>query len=495
MRRRRGDVSGRIALCASLLLVVLAVPSTAHADFTPVGTISEPGRVNTFEPQVAVNRGGNAIFVWKRRDVAGACPSGQTCFRIHARARSAAGTLSAIQILSAAGQEAGSPDVALDDAGNAIFVWQRLDGSTACDGRPCQRIQARVRAPNGSLSATRTLSGPGRWSYFPQVEVDVDGNAVFLWRTRDGTGCGEAVCYSLRTRALSPDRKLSAVQTVSAAAELLAELAVTPQGDAVFVWEKEEGTSGCGVSGCTRIQTRARSTDGTLSPIQTLSASNKNAFFPHVAVDADGDAIFVWESEDATNDCNSSGCTRIRARVRTAEGALSGVQTLSANGRDSLFGRVAVDAGGNAVIAWQEGIGSCFCTPVRARARSADGTLGPIQVLSEPGRYAGSAQVVMDAGGNAVLFWQRNDGTTDCGGTYCFRIQARSRSAAGVLSPIETLSDAGHHASAPAVAADPDGGLDPYRADAVAAWQSIDGDFTFCCHRIQAAAQTASGGP
>jgi hypothetical protein len=180
-----------------------------------VGTISEPGRLNTFEPQVAVNGDGNAVFAWKRRDETTDCP-GSTCFRIHARARSANGTLSATQILSAPGQEAASPRVALDDTGNAIFVWERLDGTTACEGRPCWRIQARVRAANGTLSATRTLSAAGRDGQFPQVAVDAAGNAIFLWQSRDATtGCGGAGCYGLRTRTRSTDGTLSASQTVS----------------------------------------------------------------------------------------------------------------------------------------------------------------------------------------------------------------------------------------------------------------------------------------
>ncbi len=106
-------------------------------------TLSSAGQSAT-DPQVAVDADGDAIFSWARSD--------GTNQRIQARARSAAGALGAVETVSGAGQNAFSPRVAIDDDGDAVFVWARSDGTN-------QRIQARARSAAGVLGPVQTLSG------------------------------------------------------------------------------------------------------------------------------------------------------------------------------------------------------------------------------------------------------------------------------------------------------------------------------------------------
>src|SRR5712691_6980601 len=90
----RWGVAGLASLVA-LLLLAAAVPASAGAAFTAPQTLSG---LNADSPQVAVDPDGDAVFTWVRFD--------GTDYRIQARARSAAGTLSPVQTLSAAGQDA-----------------------------------------------------------------------------------------------------------------------------------------------------------------------------------------------------------------------------------------------------------------------------------------------------------------------------------------------------------------------------------------------------
>jgi hypothetical protein len=82
--------------------------------------------------------------------------------------------------------------------------------------------------------------------------------------------------------------------------------------------------------------------------------------------------------------------------------------------------------------------------------------------LSRPG------DIAVDEDGNSVFVWEAWDSTTDCGGTHCLRVKARSRSAAGVLSAIQALAQPGQHAYGPHVAVNPGG-------NAAAVWQRFDG--------------------
>ena len=64
----------------------------------------------------------------------------------------------------------------------------------------------------------------------------------------------------------------------------------------------------------------------------TLSASGQNAAKAQVAVDADGDALVVWERFDA-------GVLRVQARALSKTGALGPIQTLSAAGKNASVPR------------------------------------------------------------------------------------------------------------------------------------------------------------
>src|SRR5438093_926621 len=135
----RGSMSP-LALPAAML-VVLAFPAMAAAVWTTPVTLSGAGQFADL-PQVAVDPGGNAVFVWQRFDATAGCSASAGCLRIQARARSASGTLSAVQTLSAAGEHAEVPEVSVDQTGNSVIVWERFDGAGCEDSRGCLRIQA-----------------------------------------------------------------------------------------------------------------------------------------------------------------------------------------------------------------------------------------------------------------------------------------------------------------------------------------------------------------
>jgi hypothetical protein len=417
-------------------VVALVVPALAWAEWTTPADLSPTGQ-SADTPAVGVDANGDAVFTWARSD--------GTNIRIQARARTAAGNLSAVQTLSAAGQNAGgAPQVAVDPNGNAVFTWVRFDGANT-------RIQARRRSAAGTLSAVQDLSAAGQDASDPQVAIDGSGNAVFTWVRFDGTS------FRTQARARSTAGVLSPVQDLSDPGHPASgpQVAINANGDAVFTWLRQDDTN------FFRAQGRARSSTGTFSAVQTLSGAGKEAAEPQVAVDTGGNAVFTWRRNDGANE-------RIQARARTAAGTLKAVQDLSAAGQNAFGPQVGVDQDGDAVFAWSRSDGTNF--RIQARERTAAGTLKPVQDLSDPGHDASNQQVAVDSAGDAVFTWQRFDGSNN-------RVEARSRSAAGSLRPFTVLSDPGQDGLFPQVAVDPGG-------DAVLTWLRFDGSFT----RIQASA-------
>ena len=418
---------------------------------TPAGWISPfmLAPSSSTSPAVAIDSNGNAVFAWVHADSTNC--TNAPCQRVQVRARSATGDMSAVQTISPAGGRAVDVQVAADPQGNAVFVWQDF-----ADGQ----IHARARSATGALSTNESLGLAGNDYSKPQVEVDANGNSVFVWERWDGSG--QYCCDDVETRARSSTGALSALQTLAASQDHhpFPQLAVDPNGNAVFAWERFlNQSSGC----CENVQARFRSATGTLSPIQTLSSTLSDARLPHIAVDADGDAVVVWERFDSS----SSGCCwRVQVRTRSATGSLGPIQGLSAAGESADPGspedaaKVAVDVAGDAVVVW----GSCCPAgkePLRARALSATGSLGPIETLSPDVNYGSpDPQVAVDASGDAVPVWtarQQNE----------LRIQSRTRSSTGSLGPIQSLSATGADRLFPQVAVDPNG-------DAVAVWRTSD---------------------
>ena len=406
----------------------------AARGWTAPQTLSAAGESAT-DPQVGIDADGDAVFTWARSDGANE--------RIQARARSAGGVLSAIQTLSGAGQDASDPQVAVDTDGDAVFTWARSDGTN-------QRIQARARSAGGVLGPVQTLSAAGRDAFQPQVAIDADGDAVVIWRLFDGAS------QVIQSRARSAAGVLSPINTLTDTGRnaFNPQVAIDDGGNAVFTWERSDGTN-------QRIETRARTSGGAFSAVQILSAAGRDAFNPQVAVDADGDAVFTWERAVGANQ-------RIQARARTSGGVLSAVDTLSDPGQDAEVPQVAVDDSGNAVFTWECSDGTN--QRVQARARAFGGALSVVQTLSDAGQDAEVPQVAVDADGDAVFIWERLDNAGK------ERIQAATRSAAGVVGVVQTLSSGGQHAQLAQVAVDADG-------DAAAVWQRFDG----ANDRVQAA--------
>ena len=277
--------------------------------------------------------------------------------------------------------------MAVDPSGNAVFTWEYFDGTH-------WRIQARTVSLAGTRSSTQTLSTTGQDALYPQVAVDGNSNAVFAWQRFDGSN------QRIQARVRSAAGILSATQTLSAAGQTAgsARVAVDPNGNAFFAWERSDGT-------VDRIQTRARSAAVTLSSTQTLSAAGKNANDPRVAVDRGGNAVLLWQRFDGI-------LNRVQGRARSAAGALSPTQTLGDTGTSIPLGaQIAVDPQGNAVVVWEhrEGTAVC-CTRVEARVRLADGTLGSTQFLSPADQVAREPAVAVDPNGNAFAVW--NETTT-----------------------------------------------------------------------------------
>jgi hypothetical protein len=407
--------AARRALAAAAFAIGLAaMPGLARAEFGKPIEISGPGEAR--QPHVAADASGNAVIVWRQAD-------GENLL-IQSRSRAADGTLGTIEPLSKAGEKSDAPQIGMSAAGDALVVWNT------------GQIQSRARSAAGVLGPIETLSKTNAAA--PQVAMNSGGVALVVWRRFDSV-------IRIQARARSAGGGLGPIQTLSDDEHNadVPQVAINDLGDALVVWRHFDGTHW-------QVQARTRFASGRLGKVRTLSSAAEDAQAPHVALDAQGNALVAWQSLNG----------RIQASQGTLAGGFGAVETVSKGDPSFRAGSpvVALDGEGNGLIAWNRAVESLGGPIVEARVRSAAGDYGRIQKLSSTRGNVPS--VAMQADGTAVVIWARFDGTVG-------RVEARTFSA-GAFGSRQTLSSTRHNADATDVALAGDG-------RAIAVWERQDG--------------------
>jgi len=355
--------------------------------------------------------------------------------RVEFQTRTAAGMLGVAQRLSRAGQPASDQQVAITPGGDAVFTWVRSDGTN-------DLVQARALSASGVLSRVRTLSDPGHDANDPQVAVDPDGDAVVVWTRHDGTE------ERIQASTVRASGRVSGPFDLSdpGGYALHPDVAVDDAGNAVVTWTRNDGDDD-------RVQVITRSAAGVVSVPLTLSDDGGDAHSPHVEVDGDGDAYLTWAHFDGIS-------FRIQSLLLDASGTPGITHSISDEGAFAGNPELAVDDNGDAVIVYErpDGIGGRWIEGVKM---SPADTVGTPEILSDTSEVAAIPDVAVDDDGDGVVTWHRFDGSDN-------RIQAATIAANGVFGTPETLSDAGERAAGDQVAVDADG-------DAIVAWYRFDG--------------------
>jgi hypothetical protein len=133
--------------------------------------LSAAGQETRF-PQVAVDSQGNATAAWGHFNGSN--------WIIQSAERPAGGAWSGPVDLSAAGQDAEWPNVVVDPPGNTTAIWQRFNGSNWI-------IQSAERPAGGAWSGPVDLSAVGQDASIPHVALDPQGNATAVWPRFNGS--------------------------------------------------------------------------------------------------------------------------------------------------------------------------------------------------------------------------------------------------------------------------------------------------------------------
>jgi DNA-binding beta-propeller fold protein YncE len=415
MKPRARCMSGTAVACLIVGLGALLLAASASAAWAPFINVVRQQEVGG--TQVAMDPAGDTVFMWHRGLDGG----------IFTRVRAADGTLSPIKAIAGPGSNGVEYDVAVDSQGTAYYIWQ------AQNDQGFHYIRARVRHADGTLSPVQTLrtAKPGEWVRNPLVGVDASGSVVFAWFFIGGN---DSTPRLLQARTRSASGSLGPVRTVAQdlSGATPTTMGVDSAGDATFMWEAGEGPGQAEF-------TRVLASDGTLSPAVRISRPGYTFAGGQVAVTPAGRAVFAWNEY-------KDGKVTVLARGRDADGTLRPPQVLAAADVDQpyIFGGygLAIAPDGEAVVSWQSG--GALLAQMRARG----GALGPVRAITTMPIYGWDQGI--DAQGNLVFAW---DAPADSKS----RIFVRTQRADGTFSPTKAVSIAGYWASLGQVAVTPGG--------------------------------------
>ena len=362
-------VSASLALIIGLLTAgALAGPAGAAPQgpwALPAGDLSATGG-SAGNPQIAIAPDGSTTAVWYRFN--------GTHTIIQAATQPPGGAFGLPVDLSATGQNANTPQIAIAPDGSATAVWDRYDGTNNI-------IQASTRPPGGAFAVPVDLSAIGRNAIDPQIAIAPDGSATAVWRRFNGNNDIVQAATRPPSGAFGAPVDLSAVGRNAVSPQI----AIAPDGSTTAVWSRPNGTN-------VLIQAATRPPGGAFAVPVDLSATGQTAFDPQIAIAPDGSATVVWRRYNSTHYI-------VQAATRPPSGTFGPPVDLSAIGQDANTPQIAIADDGSATVVWRRSNGTHYI--VQAATRPPSGAFGTPVDLSV-GQNAFDPQIAIAPDGSTT---------------------------------------------------------------------------------------------
>lgn len=352
------------ALQAGMSHGALAAPGDPIGAKRSVASV--PQSVDLYwQPAIARNRHGDMVVVWRAY-------SG-----VHARLLDRDGVPKGEVFQVGSGTAVpGLPDVAMDDDGNFVVVWEPMGGVA---GVHAQRYHADGSVNGPVLQVTDALAS-SRQSVIqaPAVAMDADGDFVVAWaqgreietgnrlRCAYGLGlCTSVGNYSVRARRYtSGGTQANAIQTVDSAGatELVAlslplgvgnredrvEVAMNDDNQFVVAWNRLSQ----GLSLASGVWSRRYNAAG-VGELKRLVSAQRNQAMPSVAMDGNGAYAVTYRRPDRALSGGADGVYVRRFPAGTGLGAAEQRVDLGPT-TDSLVNwpSIAMNPAGDFVVTW-----------------------------------------------------------------------------------------------------------------------------------------------
>lgn len=362
--------------------------------------------------------------------------------------------------ISPAGQDADYPQVAMSDNGTALVVWYQNNGSNP------QIYKSEYR--NGSWThptdLTDSISLIGNDAIDPQVAMDSSGNAIIVWRQR--TGAYFSILKSeYRSGSWTHPADINEKIDAGFFSANSPDVAMDNNGNALIVWDQNDATT----DGNAQIYVSEYRDGSWTHPddaSDNISPDGTDALSPLVAMGDGGDAIIHWKQKDGT-DTDQRFVSQYTGGIWTHPTDLS--DNISIDGQKATKGSIAIDDNGEAVATWSDYFGG---SPMNGlyfgEYRGGTWSLPSVKLdYISHGANAYASTSAMDDNGNAMLVW------IDIGSPNARVFKSEYRS--GIWTHPEDVDD--HISLVDESSNKPQVAMSNY-GDAIIVWQQSDGTNT-----------------
>jgi hypothetical protein len=382
--------SGGGAIICSLLLALgvalLAAPPAlaAPAWLAPVD-LSKPLR-NAFDPQVAMDESGRAVAIWERMD------QNNTQLEVQYAAHGLGEGFSPAAGLSHPAQD---PKLAMTRGGEALVAWWHSQGGN-------YHLELSRRPPGGSFSSPAEITAVPQGGSPPEIQIDVNasGKAALAWLKKNEEG-KPVVMVSTAVPGGAPTTPTPVSDATHEAAG--PQLAVGGDGQVTVAWVGYSATLER-----TGVVLVSKGSGTSFSAPQDVSEADFAAE-PQLALDPSGEPTVAWvgleeidEDEDPETPEFGPGVIEAAASSGGTFGAPVEVSEQPADA--SFFPRLVIGSGGTAVLAWVQRSGSTDLF-VRGSVAVAGGEFSSPQPISANASEASRPDVAVNGSGTAMVAW------------------------------------------------------------------------------------------
>lgn len=289
---------------------------------------------------------------------------------------------------------------AMDDDGNIIVAMTQYDGSEN------QVYLSEYRDGSWTYPANfmDSISVAGTYAYDVEVAMNNNGEAVVAWIQYDGAN-DQVFISEYRNGSWTHPANLADNISPDGGSVYDVEVEMNDQGTVLVTWQQYDGVSDEHVY---LSEYRNGSWTHPANLMDHISVDGEYAYDPELSINAQGEAIIVWEQSDGNDD--QIFMSHYKNGSWTHPEDL--MDNISVDGEDANDPEVALNNNGDAIIIWNQDNDmsdeQIFMSEYRNGSWTHPSSLSDY-ISPSDGENADDGMVVMDDSGEAIIVWEQED--------------------------------------------------------------------------------------
>ncbi|UCG70092.1 MAG: FG-GAP repeat protein, partial [Thermoplasmata archaeon] len=309
------------------------------------------------------------------------------------------------------------PAIAIDSNDNSIICWQDERTSSNYDDIWAQKLDSYGTAQWSSDDVAVNQSTTQTYHYYPDVAVDSEGNAIFVWEDwRNGNYDVYAQKFdsSGNPQWGSNDKKVN--NNSDSANQMRPAVVIDSEDNAIIVWD-DNRESGDNNIYAQKLDSNGDALWGSSDKQVNQNSDTESQARPDVAICSDDTVVVVWYDGRSTPNYNIYA-QKLNYTGSAMWGSSDVLVNQNSDSAIQLRPKVAVDSKGNAIVVWEDERNGATDEDIYAQKLNSGGNpqwgsedMKVNQNSDSDAQYR--PRVAVDSEGNSYIVWYDNRGSND----------------------------------------------------------------------------------